>query len=71
MNINVTDFALLLLAYTGLSTVLMAAIFYLLGASSYRAVWLNILICIIFFWYQPFHMLKHCWRQWQQRPVSG
>lgn len=65
MNINTTELAHAILLYTLVSTAVMALIFKKLAADSYKAVYQNIFICIIFFWYQPFHMLKHCWRIWK------
>ncbi|HAW94077.1 MAG: hypothetical protein CML22_12995 [Rheinheimera sp.] len=65
MNINLTDLAYAILLYTLCSSALMALIFKMLAAKSYKAVYQNIFICIIFVWYQPFHMLKHCMRTWK------
>lgn len=65
MNINLTDVAYFILLYTACSTAIMAILFKAFGAKSYMAVYQNILICIIFIWYQPFHMVKHCFRMWK------
>lgn len=65
MNINATHVGYAILLYTLCTTAVMALIFKKLAADSYKAVYQNIFICIIFVWYQPFHMLKHCWRVWK------